>query len=167
MTMPQAEVLKSLEDLLAERLELLKLYPVLSTQAMQCLEKSDAEGFDAKLNERGLLTEKLDAAGIQINALVSRLDKESGDIIISLLKPEIQNKDCPGWGKNIARSVERTYKLLQSCALFDEKLLSRAKALHMEIQDKLGHIRAQRKINSAYYDQNAIPSGTHIHFSSK
>jgi hypothetical protein len=167
MMMPQAEVLKSLEDQLNRRFELLKLYPVLSTQAMQCLENSDAEGFDKKLGERGLLTEKMDAAGIQINALVSRLDKETGTIIRSLLKPGSQNKDCPGWGANIARSVERTDKLLQSCALFDEKLLSRAKALHMEIQDKLGHIRAQHKINTAYYDKNIIPSGTHIHFSSK
>ena len=167
MMMPQADNLKSLEDLLSERLELLKLYPVLSTQAMQCLEKSDAEGLDLKLNERGLLTEKIDIVGTKINTLVSRLDKESGSVIISLLKPGVQDKDFPGWGVNIARSVERTYKLLQSCALFDEKLLSRAKALHLEIQDQLGHIRAQRKINTAYYDQNTITPGTHIHFSSK
>ncbi len=167
MMIPQAERLKSLEELLLKRLELLKLYPVLSAQAMLCLEKSDAEGFDRKLNERGLLTEKLDAVGAQIDTLVSRFDNDNSDMILRLLKPGTQSKDSPGWGTNIARSVERTYKLLQSCALFDEKLLSRANALHMEIQDKLSHIRAQRKINTAYYDQNTTPTGTHIHFSSK
>jgi hypothetical protein len=167
MMVPQAEVLKSLEDMLLDRLELLKLYPVLSAQAMQCLEKSDTEGFDKKLNERGLLTEKMDAVSAQIDTLVSRLDKDSGTLIKSLIKAGVQNKDCPVWGANIARSVERTYKLLQSCALFDEKLLSCAKALQMEIHDNLGHIRAQRKINAAYYDQNVTPNGAHIHFSSK
>jgi hypothetical protein len=167
MMTPQAEVLKSLEDLLFKRLDLLKLYPVLSAQAMQCLEKSDAEGLNEKLNERGLLTEKIDAVGAQIDTLVSRLDKDSGAIVISLMKPGAPNNDCPVWGVNIARSVERTYKLLQSCALFDEKLLSSAKALHMENQSQLCRIRAQRKINTAYYDQNATPNGSHIHFSSK
>ncbi len=167
MMMPQAESLKILEELLSKRLELLKLYPVLSAQAMLCLEKSDAEGFAQKLNERGLLTEKMDAAGVQIDTLVSQLDKDSSSMIISLMKPGTQSKDCPGWGTNIVRSIERTFKLLQSCALFDEKLLSRAKALHMEIQDKLSHIRVQRKINTAYQDQNTTPTGTHIHFSSK
>lgn len=167
MIVPQAEVLKSLEDMLLDRLELLKLYPVLSAQAMQCLEKSDTEGFDKKLNERGLLTEKMDAVGAQIDTLVSQLDKDSGALIISLIKVRAQNKECPVWGANIARSVERTYKLLQSCALFDEKLLSSAKALHMENQSQIIRIRAQRKINAAYYDQNVAPNGVHIHFSSK
>jgi hypothetical protein len=165
MMTPRAEDLKCLEELLEKRLELLRLYPVLSAQAMHSLEKGDAEEFLRKLDERGLLIEKSDDVGSQIDRLVSRLDKDG--IMKNLVMPGTQNKDCPGWGTNISRSVERTNRLLQSCALFDEKLQSRAKALHMEIHDKLGRIRAQRKINTAYYDQNATPSGSHIHFSSK
>ncbi len=167
MMNPQAEVLKGIEDLLLQRFDLLKLYPVLSAQAMQHLENNDAEGFGKKLDERGLLIQKADALSVKVDALVSGLDESNSDIVTNLLKSGVQNKDCPEWGVSIARSMERTYKLLQSCALFDDRLMVGAKAMHMQIQGQLGRIRAQHKINTAYSDQNTTPQGTHIHFSSK
>ena len=167
MTMQQAKVLKGIEDLLVQRFDLLKLYPVLSAQAMQCLENDDAEGFGKKLDERGLLIRQADALQLKMDTLVSQLDTGRGAIVTSLLKPGPQNTDCPEWGANIARSVEHTYKLLQSCALFDDKIMARAKTVSAEIQGQLVRIRSQRKINTAYSDQNTTPYGTRIHFSSK
>jgi len=166
MMKPQDEILKSIEDLILMRLDLLKLYPVLSVNAMQCLEKNDMEGLGKKLDERSALIGKMDMIGIEINTL-AQLDGSYGAVIADLMKPGIQNKDCPEWGAKVIRSMERTYKLLQSCAFFDEKLIVCAKAVHMEIESQLGRIRAQRKINSLYTDQNATPNSAHILSSTK
>ena len=167
MTAPDAGLIHGIEELLSQRLDLLKMYPVLSVQAMQCLEQNDADGLNAKLDERGALVEKADALNRQMTALVSGMDEGNGRLMTRMLQAGADNSGCPEWGVNIARSVERTKKLLQGCALFDEKLLSYAKLAQADAQSQLGRIHAQRKINSAYNEQNAVPHGTHIHFSSK
>ncbi len=167
MKTQQAETLKSIEELIRQRFDLMKLYPVLSVEAMQQLEKSDTEAFNRKLDERGILTEQADVLSTKINALVAELDDGIKGIVTNLITNGTSHNDCPEWGKNIARNMERTYKLLQSCALFNERLLSCAKALQLEIHGQLGRIQAQRKINSLYAEQNAVPHGAHIHFSSK
>ena len=167
MMKPQAEILKNIEDLMLKRLDFLRLYPVLSVNAMHCLEQNDTEELGKKLDERGELTDKMNTLGIEINALLSQLDGNCGAVIAGFMKPGMQNKDCPEWGTNVARSMERTYKLLQNCALFDEKLIVRAKAMHVEIESQLGRIQAQRKINSLYTDQKAVLNSVHIQLSSK
>ena len=167
MTKPQEECLKQIEHLLLARLELIKLYPVLSAQAMQSLMENDAEGFLKKLDERGALIEKADAVTNSIGTLVSGLDGSFGAVIADVLKPGAQSNVCPEWCASAARIAERTQKLLSGCAVFDKKLLAHAKDMSVQMQENHGRTLMQQKINSLYTGQTAAAHGEHIHYSSK
>ncbi len=167
MMKPQVDLIKQIEQMLLARLDLLKLYPVLSAQAMQLLEESDAEGFLQKLTERGALIEKADALTGSIDALASGLDGSFGAAVSNLIKPGAASGGCPEWGVHAARIMERTQKLIRSCALFDKKLMASARAVSEQMQEQHGRTLMQRKINSLYTVKSADPHGAHIQFSSK
>ena len=167
MMKPQAEIVREMEDLVQKRLDLLKEYHTLSAVAMQCLEKNDTEELGRILDKRGALTAKVDALNAAIDSLVSLADEGCRGVIASLVMPGQHDSPCPEWGADIARSMKRTDRLLQDCVLFDARIISRAKAAQMEIQNQLGRVHAQRRIRSAYADKGASPNGTHIHYNTK
>lgn len=170
MMPPHAETIKCIENLLLARLECLKHYPVLSTEAMHSLESGDVEGFGKKLDERAQLTAKVDEISAQIDNLVSQLDESCGAYVVRLIKPGIsgiQPQGTPQWCTAVAHSMERTFKLLHNCALFDARLTSCAKDAQAEIQKQLNHVRAQRKINASYSGQNTASQSARNRFTSK
>ena len=167
MIKPQSDALQELHNLVQQRFGLLKTYPVLSVEAMECLDSGDVDGFSKKLDERAQLTEQVDLLNAKINEVAQLLDEESHAILTSLLKFEFTSIPCPDWGKGITRGLLDTQKLLQNCTLLDARLTARAKALDTQIRAQLGRTRAQRKIDNSYAIQAAAANGMHIRGGSK
>jgi hypothetical protein len=165
--MSHSEALQELHVLVQQRFSLLKTYPVLSVEAMECLGSDDVDGFSLKLDERARLTEQVDQTNAKIDEALQLLDEESGALVKSLLRFDFTSFPCPDWGKGIARGLLDTQKLLQNCALLDARLNARAKALGDQIRAQLGRTRAQRKIDNSYSIQAAAASGVHIRGGSK
>ena len=167
MKHPDEDMLLQIEALLNKRLDLLKQYPSLSVEAMQLLENRDISQFDIKLEQRSELASQVDTVSNHIAALISLLSHESSIVVAGILSSDDQITDCPPWTSGIARSMERTRKLLRNCALFDAKLISHANAVHADIQARLAGVHAQKKIQNSYAGNHAASSGVHIHISTK
>ena len=167
MIKPQSEALQELHVLVQQRFGLLKTYPILSVEAMECLDSGDVDGFSKKLDERAQLTEQVDLINAKLGDAAQLLDEGSRAILASFLKFDFTSFPCPDWGKGIARGLLDTQKLLQNCALLDARLNARAKALDDQIRAQLDRTRAQRKIDSSYAIQAAAASGVHIRDGSK
>ncbi len=167
MKHPDEDMLLQIEALLNKRLDLLKQYPSLSVEAMQLLENRNISGFDIKLEQRSELASQVDTVSNHIASLISLLSHGSSIVVAGIVSSGDQTTDCPPWTSGIARSMERTRKLLRNCALFDAKLMSHAHAVHADIQAQLAGVHAQKKIQNGYADHHAVSSGMHIHISTK
>ena len=155
----QAHLLHFIEDLLQKRLEVLKSYPVLSVEALHCLEKEDVQGFTQKLEERDALARKVDTLNAQLNETIAKLDEDKRSFIAQLTSSGMSGtieQNRPEWGESIARSMERTQKVLHNCVHFDARLNDCAQSLKSTLQKQLEHAQAQRKINATYLKQGAV-----------
>lgn len=167
MNAQQKELLDNLEALMKERLQLLRLYPVLSVDAMQRLENDDLEGFVQKLNERDALTADMDALSSKMEAQITRLDPADACFLMPMVKPGTDIIPHPDWVTAVAQLAVQTQRLLKSCALLNAKLVSRAEAAESEIRSHIQHVQAERRIRNTYTVPGAASTGTHVLSSTK
>jgi hypothetical protein len=146
--------LLALENILHQKVLLLKTFAAICANALNCLENDDIAGFSEKLDERQALLDGIIEQNNRYSSIVEGMQGEYGQIIRKFSEPGAGNMIFPDQCKTLRRYFVEAVNLEQTCKLLNDRLKARAQNVRNNILSDLNSVRVRRKINCGYRINN-------------
>lgn len=151
--MKQTSGVTALEDILYQKVLLLRAFAAICAGALFCLENNDIDAFSEKLENRQALIEAIVAQNNEFLSVLETLGEDKG-IILKLSEPAAQNTIFPDWCKALRTNFLEATKLMKTCIFLNDKIKVRASDLRNNILAELNRVKTCRKINGGYRINN-------------
>lgn len=163
----QNELLRTIETLSHQRLNLIRQLSGQSAAALQCLDVEDVEGFAEYIKKRDTLIHRVDELTNKLSASLAHLETKKAAVLHALLTSGAEITVCPQWCAALASDREKMDKLLHNCIGMNVRMDALARALTGQLQKQLTHIHANKKVRSRYMIHDGSTAGMHINYTSK
>jgi hypothetical protein len=162
----QIEVLRTIEAMSHQRLNLVKQFSAHSAAALQCLDGGDVEGFVENVEKGDALIPQIDKLTAEIETSLPQMGIKNAAALRTLIASGAKGAACPAWCAALASDWTNMEKLLHSCIGMNARMEARVRALSEELRKQISHIRANQKLQSRYIVQGGA-SGARINYTSK
>lgn len=163
----QSEVLRMIEMMSHQRLNLFRRFSAQSAAALQCLDDGDVEGFVGNVEKRDALIPQIDKLTAEIGAHLPLLGETDAETLRTLFASEAKDAACPQWCATLASDRANMDKLIHNCIGMNARMEARARALAGQFRKQINHIRANQKLRSRYSMPGGSASGAHIDYTSR
>ena len=163
----QSDILRMIEMMSHQRLNLVKQFSAQSAAAFQCLDGGDVEGFVGNVQKGDALIPQIDKLTAEIEASLPRLGETDAATLRALFASGVEGTVCPQWCATLASDRVNMDKLIHNCIGMNARMEARARALTLQLQKQINHIRANHKLRNRYITRGDNASGAHINYTSR